>query len=98
SLLRAVSLPDALPISRLRRFLSTATSVASLVLVATIIAATQVAELHLPWMFSEWAPPDKDLTYRAGQLYWMNWGYTVSIWCIAIDRKSTRLNSSHVKT
>lgn len=69
---------------RLRRALSIGTMVATVLLVLTILSATEIAEEHLPGLFTEWAPPDLDLSYRAGNLYWLNWGYTVSIWSIAV--------------
>ena len=70
--------------SATRRRLAWVTGLAAAALLLTIISATQLTEMHAPWLFSQWMPEDHDLSQRSGQLFWTNWGYTVSIWSIGL--------------
>ena len=67
----------------LRRTGSVMCVIAGCVLVLTILSATEIAEHWMPWMFSQWSPAELDIA-RARGFYWMNWGYTVSAYAIAI--------------
>lgn len=67
----------------LRRVSAVLCSLAGIVLCLTIISATQISERWFPAIFTQWAPTDFQFE-RSTHLYWMNWGNTVSAYCIVI--------------